>query len=123
MVAVLLFCKGFLLRRIVVQEYSNCSVNPSHGCPEYSLEPAVEHLVDCEFPASDFDQSCNAYIYPRKFRKVVWLLVDALSLRYDFADYDATLDPVPSYRNKLPFVRDILRDKPCNAKLFISLCG
>ena len=62
-------------------------------------------------------------IYPRKFRKVVWLLVDALSLRYDFADYDATLDPVPSYRNKLPFVRDILRDKPCNAKLFISLCG
>ena len=114
MVAVLLFCKGFLLRRVVVQEYSNCSVNPSHGFPEYPSEPVVEHPEDSEVRTSDSDQSCNAY--PRRFRRVVWLLVDAL--RYDFTDYDATLDPVPNYRNKLPFVRDLLRDKPCNTKLF-----
>ena len=88
---VLLFYKGFLLKRVVIPEYSRCEHNHT------------------ETPVS-----CNAY--PQQFTRVVWLLFDAW--RYDFATYDETLDPVPVYRNKMPFIRELLRDSPQNAKLF-----
>ena len=107
-VAVLLFCKGFLLRRVVIPEYSNCTrrahIDTSHRLDE----------EDQRYTTRLSDDSCH--YHPRKFKRVVWLLVDAL--RYDFAEYDATLDPVPVYRNKLPFVRDLLRERPRHAKLF-----
>ena len=47
---------------------------------------------------------------------MLWLLIDAL--RYDFVAHDESLDPVPMYRNKMPYVRDLLTDSPANAKLF-----
>ena len=95
-VGLLLFCKGFLLKRVVIPQYSQCA----------HITAANDH---------HFQPCCNEY--PRKFKRVVWLLVDAL--RYDFVTFDETLpNPVPVYRNKLPFVRDLLRDKPRNAKLF-----
>lgn len=102
-VAVLLFCKGFLLRRVVIPEYSNCT---HEHYPQ--LDPA-----DTSSDVMD-NQSCH--FYPRKFKRVVWLLIDAL--RYDFVEYNSTLDPVPVYRNKLPFVRDLLKDHPQNTRLF-----
>ena len=98
-VALLLFCKGFLLRRVVVPEYSNCT------------SPTGTYLDG----AADGPSSC--YPHRRRFQRVVWLIIDAL--RHDFALYNATLDPSPPvYRNKLPFVRDLLRDHPQNARLF-----
>ena len=102
-VAVLLFCKGFLLRRVVIPEYSNCT--HEHSSQLDSADP---------WSGTKDDQSCH--FYPRKFKRVVWLLIDAL--RYDFVEYDSILDPVPVYRNKLPFIRDLLKDHPQNARLF-----
>lgn len=102
-VAVLLFCKGFLLRRVVIPEYSNCT--REHN-PQLDPANAWSDVMD--------DQSCH--FYPRKFKRVVWLLIDAL--RYDFVEYNSTLDPVPVYRNKLTFVRDLLKDRPQHARLF-----
>ena len=106
-VALLLFCKGFLLRRVVIPEYSNCTGRnirtTEHGKNHFNSEN--EGL---------YDDSCHSH--PRKFKRVVWLLVDAL--RYDFVEYAPTLDPVPMYRNKLPFVCNLLRDRPQNARLY-----
>ncbi len=106
-IGVLLFCKGFLLKRVVVPQYSQCHrTSPSTASDEPATTLEDDHR---------FGPNCNDY--PRKFRRVLWLLVDAL--RYDFALFDENIsEPVPTYRNKLPFVRDLLRDKPRNAKLF-----
>jgi len=93
LVSFLLFCKGFLLKRVVIAEYSQCS-NP-HKTPD--------NLLSCNF-------------YPRPFKRVLWLLVDAL--RYDFMLYDDTLTSVPVYRNKMPYIRDLLDMHPSNARLF-----
>ena len=101
-IAVLLFCKGFLLRRVVIPEYSNCTQKYWSG-----LHAAEEKEEVGNGPCS---------VYPRKFKRVVWLLVDAL--RYDFAEYESTLEPVPVYRNKLPYIHHLLTEKPHNAKLF-----
>ena len=111
--AVLLFCKGFLLRRVVIPEYSTCTLtqhNTLHTIPS----PTERELVNTSPPGKDFGPSCNTY--PRKFKRVVWLLIDAL--RYDFVDYNSSLNPVPIYRNKLPYIRDLLSERPQNAKLF-----
>ena len=99
-VGLLLFYKGFLLKRVVIPEFSECWNN------ETGSSETENH--------QHFGISCNTY--PRQFKRVVWLLIDAW--RYDFAIYDETLDPVPVYRNKMPFVRELLRDGPQNAKLF-----
>ena len=100
-VGILLFCKGYLLKRIELHQYSDCS-KPSLS--------TLNHVL-----AKSTGESCNGA--PRRFKKAVWLLIDAL--RYDFMVYDDRLDPNPPlYRNKMPFVRDLLLERPQNAKLF-----
>lgn len=104
-VALLLFCKGFLLRRVVIPEYGTCS--GGHFTPSEQDESRQGAPAE--------SQSC--YPHPRRFKRVVWLLIDAL--RYDFMEYDPSLDPSPPvYRNKMPFVRDLLAHRPQNARLF-----
>ena len=99
-VGFLLFCKGFLLKRVVIPEYSNCT-NLQHSLP---LSENNKNIPSC-------------YSFPRPFNRAVWLLVDAL--RYDFVLFNESLtDPVPIYRNKLPFIRDLLRDNPSSTRLF-----
>lgn len=105
-VGLLVFCEGFLLKRVEIPEYSQCT---SHSRSDFSFK---HHATD-----RDARSSCTGY--PRRFKRVLWLLIDAL--RYDFLVYDDDLDPVPVYRNKLPFVRDLLREQPMNAKLFKSV--
>lgn len=96
-VGFLLFSKGFLLNRVVIPDYSVCTNGASD-----SHEGHFAHTCDGQ---------------PRLFKRVVWLLIDAL--RYDFIVYDPDLDPSPPpYRNKMPFVRDLLRDQPQHARLF-----
>ena len=103
-VSFLLFCKGFMLKRVVVPEHAQCS-HP-HSTPN--------------------GPSCNPY--PRPFKRVLWLLIDAL--RYDFTVYKeeeegaeeelegGSKPPLPPYQNKMPYVRDLLRSQPANARLF-----
>lgn len=97
-VGLLLFCKGFLLKRVVLPNHAKCSD---------SADSVSHHHYNNV-------TSCNTFSRP--FRRVVWLLIDAL--RYDFILYDETLESPPVYRNKMPFVRDLLRSQPANARLF-----
>ena len=106
-VGLLVFCKGFLLKRVVIPEYTQCT---SHSPQDLSSSSSS---VSGHVGSRDHN-SCSEY--PKRFNRVVWLLIDAL--RYDFLDYGEHLDPVPVYRNKVPFVRDLLRDRPSNAMLF-----
>lgn len=97
-IGILFFCKGFLLKRVVIPEYSKCS-RGRHSSSE----------------GSDPLPSCSGYPR-RRYRRVLWLLIDAL--RYDFMDHDDSLDPVPTYRNKMSYVHDMLQNNPAHAKLF-----
>lgn len=88
-----------MLKRVVVPEHSKCSPpTPPH------------HHAN----SSQFHHSCSPHSRP--FKRVLWLLVDAL--RYDFVVYDDTLATPPVYRNKMPFIRDLLNGHPENARLF-----
>lgn len=99
---VLLFCKGFLLKRIEIHEHSQCR-SPDQSSILHHHEQATA------------SGGCSAY--PGQFKRVVWLLIDAF--RYDFALYDSSLDPSPPhYRNKLTSIRDLLQDHSRHAKLF-----
>lgn len=89
----LLFCKGFLLKRVVIPEYSTCA-HPHTSNP---------------LP------SCDNQL--RRYKRVVWLLIDAL--RYDFMLWDDTLGLTPPiYRNKMSFIHGLLHKYPSNAKLY-----
>ncbi len=98
----LLFCKGFLLKRVVIPEYSDCS-NPPPTHPHTSHTPITHTLPSC-------------HNQERKYKRVVWLLIDAL--RYDFVHWDETTSSPPVYRNKMPYVRKLLQEQPSKAKLF-----
>lgn len=101
-IGILLFCKGFMLKRVVVPEYSECRANEAT-----TSTPTT--------PTTPESSSCSPY--PRPFKRVLWLLIDAL--RYDFMVFDETLSaPPPVYRNKMPYVRDLLDTQPANARLF-----
>ena len=102
-IGLLVFAKGFLLKRIIIPEYTKCEYQSSLD----NVHPPVPH-----------PSTCNEH--PRVFKRVIWILIDAL--RYDFAVYDESLDPnPPPHRNRMPFIRDLLREKPQNAKLFKSV--
>lgn len=54
--------------------------------------------------------------FPRRFKRVVWLLVDAL--RYDFIEYNSTSQTVPFYINKMTNMRNFIEQRPQNTKLY-----
>ena len=93
-VGTLLFTKGFLLKRLVVNKNGTCNVN---------------------FTSSDDQEGCWM---SSRFSKTVIILIDAL--RYDFVAYDSTLeesgDELP-YRNKFTFLHELLEKKPLNSRL------
>lgn len=86
-----------MLKRVVIPEYSTCN----H--PHTPTPTTTTHL-----------QSCS--LFPRSFKRVLWLLIDAL--RYDFMVYDETLSSPPVYRNKMPYVKHLLETQPSHARLF-----
>ena len=96
LMGLLLFFKGYLLNRTAILTYASC--------------PAETGSQN----TSQSNHTCTGY--PRKFDTVLWVIIDAL--RHDFTVFDETLDPVPLYRNKLPYVRDLLHNQPKNARLY-----
>lgn len=98
---IFLFTRGFLLKRLVINEYSQCKETPN-------------------FLLSDIQYSSGAdgCWLKKRYEKAVILIIDAL--RYDFTVYNETLDeqePLP-YRNKLTVIHEVLEKKPENGALF-----
>ena len=89
----LMFSRGFLLKRVVVENNSTCSTDFTH---------------------SDSHGKGGCWMHPR-FNKMVVLVIDAL--RFDFVDAHQTDNPLP-YQNKLPTIHKLLKSKPKNSKLY-----
>ena len=105
LVSFILFSGGFMLKRVVVSEHSKCSPPhpPQAAQPHHSSSQSAHSMPSC-------------HPHPRPFKRVLWLLIDAL--RYDFMLYDEDSAAPPIYRNKMPYVRDLLKSRPQNARLF-----
>jgi GPI ethanolamine phosphate transferase 3 subunit O len=104
-VGILLFTKGFLLKRIVVGKNSTCSpadredisLNDGHG--------------------ASTSQAGNCWLQP-SFKKAVIIVIDAL--RFDFVAHedDKWTDDVPHYLNKLTILAKTANKRPSNARLY-----
>ncbi|KAK4580497.1 mannose-ethanolamine phosphotransferase gpi13 [Recurvomyces mirabilis] len=96
-----LFCSGFLLSRLVLQDRSLCDTPPAEIGTVYST--------------GTIEKGCW---HPKTFNKAVVILVDAL--RYDFT---VPFQPKPGdeqphhFHNALPFLYDISVEQPNNAFL------
>ena len=87
-VGILVFLSGFLLKRTVLSEVSIC-------------ENGAEK---------------NGCLLPKRYKRAVILLIDAL--RFDFVEMDPDPDSLLPFKNKLPIVEDTLRKSPRNSRLF-----
>lgn len=94
----LIFTKGFLLSRIVVDKNSSCQVDFA----EYADEPA--------------HGKAGCWLH-RRFDRAIIIIIDAL--RFDFLKpaRDQAVDDTP-YLNKLPVIQDLLDTQTMNARLF-----
>lgn len=108
---VLVFSRGFLLRRQVQPEKSVCSDN-----------------VYCSGSAdSRIESECSSNISPLQHwlkeedlcsqgrAKVILIVIDAL--KHEFASYLDTQEPKP-FHNRLTVIRDVLTEEPDNARLY-----
>ncbi len=93
----LLFTKGFLLKRLVVNETSSCDVN-----------------FTARHENSEPETGCWMQ---KSFDKAVVIIIDAL--RYDFAEFNSSISPDEAlpYQNKLKVIHELLKKKPQNSRL------
>lgn len=99
-IGIFLFTRGFLLKRLVINEYSECTDIP--------------HLLS----DPQYSSNTKGCWLKRRHAKAVILIIDAL--RYDFALYNASVDDQEAlpYQNKLKVIRDVLEQTPHHGALF-----
>ena len=99
-VGIFFFTRGFLLKRLVINEYSDCK-----GIPHF-------------LPDKQHSSNIEGCWLRRRHAKAVILIIDAL--RYDFALYNTSLDEKETlpYQNKLTVIRDALKTTPDQGALF-----
>ncbi|KAK6179351.1 hypothetical protein SNE40_011734 [Patella caerulea] len=96
-IGILIFTKGFLLKRVVVNNNSSCDVDFSLNTDDHEEEGCWMH---------------------KRFKKAVIIINDAL--KYDFLKFDESYklnDTVPHFKNKLPFIQHLLHRSPKNSML------
>ncbi|TPX57890.1 hypothetical protein PhCBS80983_g03482 [Powellomyces hirtus] len=103
-----LFGSGFLLTRLELSDRNNCTTYPR------------------QFAGSSPPAATDGCWHEARYKRAVFVVLDAL--RFDFADYDEEVAAeairkgsnasVPYYINKLPVLRDVLRDEPGHGLLF-----
>lgn len=93
----LIFTKGFLLKRTVVNKTSECN---------------VDFTIQSERHGED---GCWMH---RRYRRAVLIVIDAL--KYDFMLFNSSLadHTAQYYENKLPVFHELLQRKPLNSRLF-----
>ncbi|CAG5135395.1 unnamed protein product [Candidula unifasciata] len=96
----LVFIKGFLLSRSVIETKSQCS-------PEFALraEDHSHHGVE------------GCWMHGR-FKRAIIVIIDAL--KYEFMAFNSSLqqNDVTHYKNKLPSIHQLLKRKPLNSRLY-----
>ncbi|KAL3656869.1 hypothetical protein V7S43_018210 [Phytophthora oleae] len=98
--ALYLFTTGFFLTRFEVSDLSSCQVSPS-------ITNAVPtHLRGGH---EDFSSPEGCWM-PRRFRRVVFVVIDAL--RFDFAATGSSTQHSSFYSDRLPILNDTLTREP-----------
>lgn len=103
-VGIFLFTRGFLLKRLVINEYSDCTEIP-------------DMLLDQQ-PSRKVKSTGEGCWMKKTHQKAVILIIDAL--RYDFALYNTSVDEQNAlpYHNKLKVIHEVLENSPQHGALF-----
>ncbi|XP_067666675.1 GPI ethanolamine phosphate transferase 3-like [Haliotis asinina] len=91
----LIFTKGFLLKRSVVNENSTCHAEFSVQKDDHGDEGCWQHS---------------------RFKRAIIIVIDAL--KYEFMKYDSKLKSNSYFLNKLPFLNNVLNRKPKHSRLY-----
>lgn len=118
MSAILMFGHGFLLTRKTLSDNSKCVPISDFDCEGHeSTNSAVELTCTVDYKIRRLLLRPGApLICAPKRSRVVFILVDAL--RYDFTEYDDSRDQPLPYQNKLPIIKNLLKEQPKNTRLF-----
>lgn len=102
-VGIFLFTRGFLLKRLVINEYSDCTEIP--GMSDQNQSSKVKRTIE----------GCWT---KKTHQKAVILIIDAL--RYDFALYNTSVEEQNAlpYQNKLKVIHEVLENSPQHGALF-----
>ena len=97
----LIFLKGFLLSRTVIEKKSNCK-------EDFALR-GDEHQ----------NLGFNGCWMHGRFKKGIIIIIDAM--KYDFMVYNSSLSnqtKVPPFKNKLKTIHSLLHNEPLNSRLY-----
>ncbi|ETP43821.1 hypothetical protein F442_09512 [Phytophthora nicotianae P10297] len=109
--ALYLFTTGFFLTRFEVSDLSSCQASPS------DINAVPTHLRgghEEDLPSSDDGASEGCWM-PRRFRRVVFVVIDAL--RFDFAATGSSAQQSSFYSDRLPILNETLISEPEHALL------
>ena len=116
---VLLFSRGFLLRRQVQPEKSRCINNLycSNSIEDTDRALSSQGIEDACFPAPHPLQHLlkEEDLCSNGRAKVVLIVIDAL--KYEFASHHITREPKP-FENRLTTIKDLLIQEPDNSRLY-----
>lgn len=103
-VGIFLFTRGFLLKRLVMNEYSDCTEIPDM-LPDQQQSRKIKST----------SEGCWT---KTTHKKAVILIIDAL--RYDFAQYNTSIEEQAAlpYQNKLKVIHEVLENSPQHGVLF-----
>ncbi|TDH67073.1 hypothetical protein CCR75_004249 [Bremia lactucae] len=109
--ALYLFTKGFFLTRFEVPDISSCQAFLS------DKHKVVPHLRgDHENISSSNDGASEGCWMPRRFRRIVFVVIDAL--RFDFAAAGLETQHSEFYSDRLSILNDTITNEPGHALLF-----
>ena len=110
--ALLLFTKGFLLKRIVVSNSSSCETS---NIPMSSLwnQRHIHLDADHEVPV----KTCDRVVKP-KFKKALMIVIDGM--RYDFMQWNDSLLSTAAlpFQNKMKKLKQLMERHPQRGKLY-----
>ncbi|GMF64525.1 unnamed protein product [Phytophthora lilii] len=108
--ALYLFTTGFFLTRFEVPDLSSCHASPSQ------VDTVPTHLRGGhEDLTSSDDEGPEGCWMPRRFRRIVFVVIDAL--RFDFAASGSSTRRSTFYSDRLPVLNDTLTAEPDHALL------
>ena len=112
--ALILFTKGFLLKRVVVSNFSSCEEDNWYI---NNLWNGVKTNVVFQKERVLSEESCNRLVLP-KFKKALVIVIDGL--RYDFMQYNEgiNLSSTLPYKNKMKKLHTLMLKEPSNGKLY-----
>lgn len=116
--AVLMFGHGFLLSRKTLSDVTECVRLADFGCDgreKLNSTGKASCHDDDKIRRILSNPGAPLVCAPTRSR-VMFVLVDAL--RYDFTEYDASIESPLFYQNKLPVMREMLDRWPGRTRLF-----